>query len=167
MILKLYNSHRAKAGYAPIKVGIGIHTGSLMMGTIGENKRMDGTVISDAVNLCSRIESLTKEYGLEIALSEKTYSGLEDREKKYVRFIGNIKVKGKEIPVGIYELINGDSQETMSLKLKTKEDFEKAVRLRENQEFDESRMLFHKVLQEFPDDKTTSIYLSRFRKSES
>jgi len=167
MILKLYNSHRAKTGYAPIRIGIGIHTGSLMMGTIGENKRMDGTVISDAVNLCSRIESLTKEYGLDIALSEKTYNSLEEKEKKFVRFIGNIKVKGKEIPVGIYELFNGDDQETVNLKLKTKEDFEMAVRLRENKEFDESRIVFNKVLEEFPGDKTTSIYLSRFRKSVS
>ena len=167
MILKVYNSHRANTGYDPIRVGIGIHTGSLMMGTIGENKRMDGTVISDAVNLCSRIESLTKEYGLDIALSDETYSKLDNKEKKFVRFIGNIKVKGKQIPVGIYELFNGDEQEIVDQKIRTREDFEKAVKLRENREYDESRNTFQKVLKDFPDDKTSSIYLSRFRKSVS
>jgi len=166
-VLKLYNSHRAKTGYAPVRVGIGIHTGSLMMGTIGENKRMDGTVISDAVNLCSRIESLTKEYGLDIALSDKTYNRLKSKEQKLVRFIGNIKVKGKQIPVGIYELFNGDEPDIQEMKIKTKAEFEQAVKLRENREFDESKSAFEKVLEDFPEDKTTSIYLSRFRKSVS
>ena len=55
-----YNQQRASAGYEPIQVGMGIHTGKLMLGTIGENMRMDSTVISDTVNVASRLEALTK-----------------------------------------------------------------------------------------------------------
>ncbi|MDA3956380.1 hypothetical protein, partial [Oceanispirochaeta sp.] len=85
---------------------------------------------------------------------------------KYVRFIGKIKVKGKEFPVSIYELFNGDPSDISDLKLKTKEDFERAVRLRDSHDFDAAQLGFKRVLSDFPGDKTTQIYLSRFRKSE-
>jgi adenylate cyclase len=167
LILKIYNNHRAKTGYDPIRVGIGLHSGTLMMGTIGEEKRMDGTVISDAVNLCSRIESLTKEYGLSIALSEESYQRLKSKERRQVRYIGMVPVKGKEKPVKIYELFNGDSPSMTNKKLRTREEFEKAVRFRDEGNFDAARSCFESVHKEFPEDKTTAIYLSRFRKSDS
>ena len=61
--VELYNRHRNNSGYDPISIGIGIHTGSIMLGMIGEAERMEGTVISDAVNMASRLEGMTKEYG--------------------------------------------------------------------------------------------------------
>ncbi|MDC7232590.1 MAG: adenylate/guanylate cyclase domain-containing protein [Spirochaetales bacterium] len=167
LILKLYNNHRANSGYDPIRVGIGIHSGTLMMGTIGEEKRMDGTVISDAVNLCSRIESLTKEYGLNIALSEESYKRLQSQERRQVRYIGKVPVKGKAEPVQIYELFNGDSPSITNQKLRTKEVFEKAVRHRDAGQYEEAYACFKEVQAEFPEDMTTSVYLSRFRESHS
>jgi signal transduction histidine kinase/DNA-binding response OmpR family regulator len=71
-----FNTHRATEGYPPIKIGIGLHTGSLILGTIGEEKRMEGTVISDAVNLASRLEGLTKWYGCTLIISEQTLKAL-------------------------------------------------------------------------------------------
>ena len=58
-----YNEHRGTSGYLPIAIGVAVHTGRLMLGTVGEQERMDGSVISDAVNLCSRLEALTRIYG--------------------------------------------------------------------------------------------------------
>ena len=69
----VYNLHRDSQGYEPIRIGIGMHTGRLMLGAIGGIERMEGTVISDSVNLGSRIEGLTKIYGIKIAISEKTF----------------------------------------------------------------------------------------------
>jgi class 3 adenylate cyclase len=100
-----YNRDRAKADYQAIDFGVGIHTGELMLGTVGENKRMDGTVISDAVNLASRIETLTKVHGIGIAVSEATYREAGGESCSYAfRYIGKERVKGKEREVAIYEV---------------------------------------------------------------
>jgi len=90
-----YNQHRANSGYPPVKIGIGINTGSLMLGTIGGHSRMDSTVISDAVNLASRLENLTKTYGVSLLISYHTFASLSDPMQYKMRLIGRVKVKGK------------------------------------------------------------------------
>jgi class 3 adenylate cyclase len=81
LYLKEYNAYRADKGYQPIEIGIGVHTGSLMLGTIGAEDRLEGTVISDTVNLASRIETLTKVYGSRIAVSETTILEIKPEQK--------------------------------------------------------------------------------------
>lgn len=103
--LQQYNLDRAKLGYQPINFGVGIHTGDLMLGTIGENQRMDGTVISDAVNMASRIETLTKKHGIGIAMSEETQICLNNCSAYSLRHIGREKVKGKEKEISVFEVI--------------------------------------------------------------
>ncbi len=100
--LEVYNQGRVRAGYQPIEIGIGINSGDLMLGTVGEHRRMEGTVISDTVNLASRLESLTKEYGVPLIISENTMKGLETPYP--TRFIDRLVVKGKSEPVSIFEV---------------------------------------------------------------
>jgi class 3 adenylate cyclase len=102
--LTVYNRDRAKAGYQDIDFGIGIHTGELMLGTVGENRRMDGTVISDVVNLASRIEELTRDHDLGIAVSESVYRSVADEPRYHIRFVGRERVKGKSELVAVYEV---------------------------------------------------------------
>jgi class 3 adenylate cyclase len=96
--LKVYNEGRQKAKYAPIDIGIGLNTGMLILGTIGAANRMEGIVISDAVNLASRIESMTKNYGANLLISEHTCYSLKKFNRHYIRFVDRVKVKGKIRP---------------------------------------------------------------------
>ncbi|MFW5710753.1 MAG: adenylate/guanylate cyclase domain-containing protein [Spirochaetota bacterium] len=99
-----YNHDRGKMDYQPINFGVGLHTGDLMLGTIGENRRMDGTVISDAVNLASRIEALTKKLAIGIAVSEATYACLASPDSYEIRYVGKEWVKGKSKEISIFEV---------------------------------------------------------------
>ncbi|WP_411729878.1 adenylate/guanylate cyclase domain-containing protein [Pseudanabaena sp. UWO311] len=112
----LYNESRQQRGEVPIKIGIGLHTGSLMLGTIGGTQRMKGTVIADAVNLASRLEGLTKQYGTAIAISEKVLFQLENMEQYGYRFLDRVKVKGKKEAVAVFEIYDSDSVSQQQLK---------------------------------------------------
>jgi class 3 adenylate cyclase len=159
--MKVYNSHRNNQGYDPIEIGIGIHTGSLMLGTIGAEHRLEGTVISDTVNLASRIESLTKIYGSRIAVSEETILEVKREGIYSFRFLDRVKVKGKINAVSIYEVIDGDEEKKIEFKLKTKTNYDQAVRLFHEGQFEESRGQFDLVIQHDPFDKVSQLYLKR------
>jgi class 3 adenylate cyclase len=106
--LDAFNAERRLADLAPIAIGIGVNSGSLMLGTIGEKHRMDGTVISDAVNLASRIEDLTKVYHVGLLISQYTYEQLAEPETYDIRQIDVVRVKGKTQPVTIYEVFHNN-----------------------------------------------------------
>lgn len=100
--LQEYNAGRERGGYVAIRFGIGIHTGPLMLGTIGENRRMDSTVISDTVNAASRLEGLTKKYAVDILLSGKTVEALKDPGAFTMEFVAIETVKGKIKPIEVF-----------------------------------------------------------------
>lgn len=117
--LDAFNAERRATGLEPVGIGIGLNTGSLMMGTIGERHRMDGTVISDAVNLASRIESLTKVYHVGMLISQRTRDQLRDADSYALRPIDVVVVKGKTQPVVLFEVFDRDPPETRATKQET------------------------------------------------
>lgn len=102
-----FNYARRNTAQPQIRIGIGISSGEVVSGNIGSQRRMDYTVIGDGVNVSSRLEGVTKEYGCDIILSEFTYELCADRI--WVRELDRIRVKGKDEPIGIYELIGDRS----------------------------------------------------------
>jgi class 3 adenylate cyclase len=159
--LEIYNRGHMKTHDKPLSIGVGLHKGNVRLGTIGESGRMDGTVISNAVNLASRIEGLTKFYGVQCLISETMYHGLSEPESRMIRYIDKVKVKGKTLPVNIYEVFTANPPALQAKKHITQQTFEEATRLFAVREFAKAKELFKKVLEELPGDKATLSYILR------
>jgi PAS domain S-box-containing protein len=156
--LQVYNQERVNSGYAPIKIGIGINTGNLMLGTVGGQNRMDTTVISDAVNLASRVEGLTKNYGVGLLITQQTFNKLANPSNYAIRMIAEVSVKGKVELSTIYEVFDADIPETKRGKLATKDLFNQALTLYRQQQFVQATELFAQCLKLCPSDQVAKIY---------
>ena len=157
--LSEYNKLRQTRGDGHVKISIGLHTGKLMLGTIGDEGRMDGTVISDAVNLASRLEGLTKKYGASIIISEDAMSKVSAVDDYHYRPLGKVQVKGKRDAVNIFEIFDGEASHHIKLKVETQSRFEEGMRHYYDRNFAEAVVCFKKVLDANPDDKTAGLYL--------
>ncbi|MBX7058035.1 MAG: adenylate/guanylate cyclase domain-containing protein [Leptospirales bacterium] len=156
-----YNARRAEQGQAAIRIGVGLHTGNLMLGTIGEERRMEGTVISDAVNLASRLEGLTKNFGASILISESSLQKLNNPAGVLSRCLGKVRVKGKTEPVLVYEIYNGDSAEQIDLKNAALGPFSEALALFQRGKLGDAGLVFQEILGKNPADRAAAAYLQR------
>ena len=154
-----YNDVRRTRGYVPLQIGIGIHTGTMMLGTVGEPERMQSDLLSDAVNLTARLEGLAKEYGATLLVSHEFLQRLPDPTVYQMRFLGKAQVKGRQALVTIYEIFDADPQ--AAGKAQTKADFETALTLFFDQHFAEAYALFQRVLHHNPQDKAAALYVQR------
>jgi PAS domain S-box-containing protein len=162
-ILTNYNQDRQRVGYVPIQIGIGINSGSLMLGTVGGKSRMDSTVISDAVNLASRIEGLTKDYSVPLLISHQTLERLRNPADYAIRMVDKVQVKGKSQYVVVYEVFDADPAEIRSAKLANLPVYTEAMLLCDRKQFREAGKLFEECLRTNPSDQVARIYLKRCR----
>jgi class 3 adenylate cyclase len=159
--VRQFNQERIDAGLEPIDVGIGIHFGPMILGTIGENERMQGTVISDAVNLASRIEGLTRAYHSTILITGELLDRLEQRERFHFREIDIVRVKGKKNAVRLIEVLDGFSPAQRELHEKHADAFHRAIESFRSGDFTSAQAQFETILSDDPDDGVARIYSRR------
>ena len=161
-VLGTMNQKRKRQGQIPISIGIGIHTGPVVFGTLGFEERMDSTVLGDAVNLASRLESLTKYYGASLLFSDQTFEALGDeKENLLIRKIDTVTVKGRKQPVTIYELFNSDSPDVQSAKKMVMQSLEEPLSLYRQKKWMEAEQLFTDLARNQPLDSLPTIYVER------
>lgn len=159
----LFNVHRSNNNYKPIQIGIGIHLGKLMLGTVGNQNRMDGTVISDAVNTTARIESLTKTYGAQILISGNATHHLESPDNYKMRQIGSVEIRGKSEDMLVYEVYEGRKNEKVELYDSTRALFERGVYSFLNEDYEKCREIMLKVLELNPVDIAARFYVKKIQ----
>jgi two-component system sensor histidine kinase ChiS len=159
--LDKFNAALAKRGEEPLSIGVGLNTGHLMLGILGEPARLQGTVVSDAVNIASRLEGLTKMYDSGILISEHSLRHMSPTDIPH-RFVDHVRVKGKETMLSVYEILVGSPDQKQ--KQQTKSVFEAALEHYYQYAFEKAAEKFREVLQKHPTDKTAAIYLERCQK---
>ncbi len=145
-------------GIAPFAIGIGINQGDVLCGNIGSQEKADPTVIGDAVNLASRLENLTRIYGVDILLGP-TVSDLI-REEFCLRSVARVQVKGKSRPVEVSTLVAANAEMDPEF-LRHLETYEKAFQKFREREFRTAKILFSQFLEFYPNDPLAKIYFER------
>lgn len=150
--LEQLNSERAGRGEPELKIGIGIHTGTLMLGTIGGGERLDKGVIGDVVNTAARLEGITKMYGARVLLSGETLTALTAKERWHLRPLDAVKAKGKTEPLALVELLDADPKAMRDDKIKTRGDLEAALALYRKGAFQDAAARFGALAAAHPED---------------
>ncbi len=160
-VLETHNRYRLEKDRPPIRIGAGLHFGAVMLGTVGEKERMETTVISDAVNLASRLEGLAKLNDITLLTTLDTIERLHNKDKYTYRWINKGKVKGRRTPVTLVEIIDRKTDPDFDKKMCIKDDYQIAMNLYENGKYDKALQQFKRLIEILPNDPATENYIKR------
>jgi adenylate cyclase len=155
--LRVLHQEWGRKGLPKMDVGIGISTGPMVVGNMGSERRFDYTVMGDTVNLGSRLEGINKIYGTNIIISEDTYAGV--RDVMTCRELDLVKVKGKERPIKMYELMARKGADERYEQVA--ESFRRAISLYRGMKWEEAARTFSEILKIRPNDYPSKLYISR------
>ncbi len=157
--LRALNEKWKAEGIAPFAIGMGINQGDVVGGNIGSQEKADPTVIGDAVNLASRLEALTRTYGVDILIGARASELIRDEFN--LRSVALVQVKGKTKPVEIFTLIGARSDAGDQEFLQRLETYEAGFRKFRERDFTQAKLLFAQFLEFYPEDGLAKMYLER------
>jgi hemerythrin len=165
LMTELPPDHPERRNNTEVKIGIGMNSGLLMLGVIGGTNRMEVTVISDAVNLASRVETLTKTYQTPILITQHTLNSIRHPADFSIRFIDRVRVRGKHLAQSIYEVFDADPAPLKAAKLATRDTFEDALAHYHFRRMEDALTLFSDCLEHNPGDTPAAVYWQRCRQA--
>jgi adenylate cyclase len=157
--LQQLNEKWREEGRMGLGMGIGVNQGEVIVGNIGSQERMDPTVIGDAVNLASRLEGLTRIYGVDILIGATAAELV--RDEFHLRSIARVQVKGKTRPVDVFTPIGARNENVDPQLLKWLESYEEGLEKFRARDFMKAKILFSRFLEFYPDDPLAQTYLAR------
>ncbi len=157
--LSRLNQSWREQGRMGLGMGVGVNHGEVIVGNIGSQERMDPTVIGDAVNLASRLEGLTRIYGVDMLVGASVAELV--RDEVYLRSVARVQVKGKTKPVDVFTFVAARGEETDPEFLKWLETYEEALEKFRARDFTDAKILYSRFLEFYPDDLLAKMYLQR------
>ncbi|MEZ4268130.1 MAG: adenylate/guanylate cyclase domain-containing protein [Myxococcota bacterium] len=161
--LAAHNRLRSEEGGEAIAVGVGIHTGPLVLGTVGDEDRLSCTVLGDSVNLAARVEALTRHYGVSILITDTTRERLADADAYRMRMVDRVVVRGKSEPVTLWEILDVLPADAIARRLAHRESFAAGVTASLAGDDATAIAAFERVVSADPDDAAARYHLSACR----
>jgi adenylate cyclase len=159
--VNLYNQHRANSNYPPVNIGIGIHFGPVIIGTVGSDDRMDTTVLGDSVNIAFRLEALAPKYNTDIVISAQTLHQADAKGLFEYRLLDWVRVKGRKAPVEVYEIIDHQDSNLKQLKFANAKLIEQGLNYRKEQKWQQAITHFKQALEINPEDSLAIHHLEQ------